>query len=167
MKRVLLITIAFVSLVFIISLSSQDFTYVGAAKCKICHRSETQGKQFPIWEESLHSKSFTALTSDEAKAISSNASENPECLKCHAPLSAKAPELKGEGVTCEACHGPGSLYKKMSIMKNREESVKNGLIAYDSTEAMKKQCLTCHLGHDKPFDFDTAWSKIKHTKPGE
>ena len=167
MKRVLLITIAFVSLIFIISLSSQDFTYVGAAKCKMCHKSETQGKQFPIWEESLHSKSFTALSSDMAKAETPDAPDNPKCLKCHAPLAAKTPELKEEGITCEVCHGPGSLYKKMSVMKSQEEAKKNGLIAYGSSEAIKKQCLICHPGHDKPFDFDTAWSKIKHPKPGD
>ena len=40
-------------------------------------------------------------------------------------------------------------------MKNREESVKNGLIVYDSPEAIKKQCLSCHENaHAKPFDFD-------------
>jgi len=51
-------------------------------------------------------------------------------------------------------------------MKNREESVKNGLIVYGSPDEIKKQCLTCHeSAHDKPFDFAAAWDKIKHPRP--
>jgi excinuclease UvrABC ATPase subunit len=95
-----------------------------------------------------------------------NPTDSPECLKCHAPLYKKASEFKEEGVTCEACHGPGSAYKKLSVMKNREESVKNGLIVYDSPEAIKKQCLSCHENaHGKSFDFDAKWAKIKHPVP--
>ena len=166
MKKIRWIIIGAIAIVFITSLFSQDFTYIGAAKCKICHRTEKQGKQFPLWEERKHSKSFVVLTSEEVKAKVADAPENPECLKCHSPLYEKAPELKEEGVTCEVCHGPGSEYKKLSIMKSREESVKNGLIAYDSPDAVKKQCLTCHENaHDKPFDFATAWEKVKHPVP--
>ena len=166
MKKILLIAIVLIAFVFIISLFSQDFTYVGVGKCKICHKSDKRGKQFPIWEESKHSKSFATLTSEEVKAKVPDAPENPKCLKCHSPLYEKATELKEEGITCEVCHGPGSAYKKLSIMKSREESIKNGLITYDSAEAIKNQCLTCHeMAHDKPFDFKAAWEKIKHPVP--
>lgn len=166
MKNILLIAIFLITFVFIISLLSQDFTYVGVGKCKTCHKSEKRGKQFPIWEESKHSKSFAALTSEEVKAKVPDAPENPKCLKCHSPLSEKAPELKEEGVTCEVCHGPGSAYKKLSIMKSREESVANGLVVYDSPEAIKTQCLSCHeMAHEKTFDFEAAWEKTKHPVP--
>ena len=166
MKKVLLISIISIFLIFIISLFSQEFTYVGANKCKICHKTEKQGKQFILWEEGKHSKSFAPLTSEEAQAEVPDAPENPKCLKCHAPLFEKASEFKEEGVTCEACHGPGSAYKKLKIMKSREESVKNGLIVYESLEAIKTQCLTCHdMAHEKPFDFEAAWEKIKHPVP--
>jgi len=166
MKKVLVIIIVGIVIIFIASLFSQEFTNVGAGKCKICHKTEKQGKQFLIWEEGKHSKSFTALTSEEVKVKVPDAPENPKCLKCHSPLHEKAPELKEEGVTCEVCHGPGSAYKKLSIMKNREESVNNGLIVYETTEAIKTQCLTCHENaHDKPFDFAAAWEIIKHPVP--
>jgi hypothetical protein len=166
MKKFLLISIIGIFLISIISLLSQEFTYVGAGKCKICHKTEKQGKQFPLWEERKHSKSFVPLTTEEVKAKVSDAPENPECLKCHAPLFEKAAEFKKEGVTCEVCHGPGSVYKKLSIMKSREEAVKNGLILYESAEAIKKQCLTCHdMAHEKPFDFEAAWEKVKHPVP--
>jgi len=172
MKKILLILIVLMTLSLLLTLFSQEFTYVGSAKCKICHRSEKQGQQFTIWEESTHSKSFGALTSEEAINVAKEVgvetppAESPKCLNCHAPLFEKAAELKEEGVTCEVCHGPGSDYKKLSVMKSREESVKNGLIVYDSPEAIKKQCLSCHENaHGKPFDFDTKWAKIKHPVP--
>jgi hypothetical protein len=166
MKKVLLISIVGIFLISIISLFSQEFTYVGAGKCKICHKSEKQGKQFLLWEEGKHSKSFAPLITEEVKSNVPDAPQNPECLKCHAPLFEKAAEFKEEGVTCEVCHGPGSVYKKLSIMKSPEEAVKNGLILYESAESIKKRCLTCHdMAHEKPFDFEAAWAKVKHPIP--
>jgi len=172
MKKILLVLIILMALSLILTLFSQDFTYVGAAKCKICHRTEKQGQQHPIWEESKHSKSFAVLASEQALAIAKEAgiavppAESPKCLNCHSPLFEKAAELKEEGVTCEVCHGPGSEYKKLSIMKNQEEAVQNGLIVYASHDVIKKQCLSCHENaHDKPFDFEAKWEKIKHPRP--
>lgn len=159
------------ALVFIIDLFCQEFTYIGAGKCKICHKTEKQGRQFPIWEENQHSKSFAALSSPEAATRAKemgveNPAESPKCFKCHAPLYEKAPELNKEGVTCEVCHGPGSAYKKLSVMKSREESVKNGLIVHDTPEAKKAWCLTCHENaHGKTFDYEASWEKIKHLVP--
>lgn len=173
MRKFILLAVVFIGIIFISSLFSQDFTYVGAAKCKMCHNTEKQGKQYPIWEAGKHSKSFSALTSDKAKEYAqaagvANPPEDSACLKCHSPLAEKAPELKEEGVTCENCHGPGSAYKKMSIMKDHAESVKNGMKEYASTDAIKKWCLTCHENaHDTTFDFEAAWEKVKHMRPTE
>jgi hypothetical protein len=171
MKRIILLTIALIGIIFISSLFSQEFTYVGADKCKVCHKSEKQGQQYPLWEAQKHSKSFQALTSDKAKEIAQSAGvENPaedaKCLNCHGPLHAKAPELKGEGVTCEVCHGPGSEYKKISIMKDHAEAVKNGLADYGSPDDIKKKCLSCHENaHETTFDFEASWEKVKHPRP--
>lgn len=171
MKKVLLIAVILIGIIFIASLFSQEFSYIGAAKCKICHKTEKQGKQYPIWEENQHSKSFAALSSPEAPARAQemgveNPVESPDCLKCHAPLSEKAPEFKEEGITCEVCHGPGSAYKKLKIMKSREESVANGLIVKDTPEEKKEWCLTCHKdAHGQTFDFEVSWEKIKHPVP--
>jgi hypothetical protein len=154
-----------------VPLVSQEFTYVGAQKCKICHRSEKRGKQSILWENSRHSKSYEVLFSDSAleeakkQKLERPPSESPECLKCHAPLFEKETELKVEGVTCEICHGPGSVYKKISIMKNKDEAIKNGLTLYKSSENIKSKCTTCH--QSETFDFDSYWEKIKHTIPGK
>src|SRR5512136_644312 len=130
MKKILVIA-ALAALVLAAMLFAQEFTYVGAQKCQLCHKSEAQGRQYTIWEGTKHAKSFEALTSpkaaDAAKAMGvDKPAEDPKCLKCHAPLCGKAPELKAEGVSCEACHGPGSAYRKLNIMKDRTESAKNG-----------------------------------------
>ena len=151
--------------------AAQEFTYVGAQKCAVCHKSEAQGRQFPIWEGTKHPKSIEALASpkaaEAAKAMGvDKPADDPRCLKCHAPLAAKAPELKADGVSCETCHGPGSGYRKLNIMKDRAESAKNGLILYGSPEAIKAQCMTCHENpHGIAFDFAAAWDKIKHPVP--
>jgi hypothetical protein len=159
--------------VFALALWSQTPTYVGAAKCQICHRSEKQGQQYPIWEMSNHSKSFAALSSPQAaqnaQALGvAKPAEDPKCLKCHAPLYEKTSELKAEGVSCEVCHGPGSEYKVLSIMKDKNEAIKNGLKLYGSPDAIKAFCLTCHENaHGKSFDFAAAWDKIKHPVAGK
>jgi Cytochrome c554 and c-prime len=151
---------------------AQEFTYVGAQKCQICHRTEKQGQQFPLWEKSKHSQSFAALSKPEAAekakamACTMPPPESPMCLKCHSPLAAKAAELKAEGVSCEACHGPGSEYRKLAVMKDKDASVKNGLILYGSADKIKAHCLKCHENaHGTTFDFDASWAKIKHPVP--
>jgi len=169
-KAVILIAITAVAA---LALAAQTFTYVGASKCAICHKSEAQGKQYPIWQASKHSQSLAALSLPQAAECAKaanvqNPPESPACLKCHAPLAEKAPELKADGVSCEVCHGPGSEYKKMNIMKDVALAKQNGLIVYDNPEAIKKQCLTCHAdAHGKSFDFAAAFEKIKHNKPAQ
>jgi hypothetical protein len=173
MKKPFIALALFATLALAAALIGQSFTYIGAAKCAVCHKTETQGKQYPIWQGSKHSQSLAALSSPQAaeyakQANVQNPPESPECLKCHAPLHEKATELKAEGVTCEVCHGPGSEYKKLSIMKDVALAKQNGLIVYENEEAIKTQCLTCHANaHGKSFDFATAVEKIKHSKPGQ
>ena len=156
-----------------LGLAGQVLNYVGVEKCQICHRTDSQGRQYPIWQASQHSSSFSVLGKPEvvAKAKSmgiQDPTDAPQCLGCHSPLAEKAPELKAEGVTCEACHGPGSEYKKLSLMKNPKEAQKNGLAAFADAEDIKTLCLSCHANaHDRPFDFAQAWTKIKHGIPGK
>jgi len=153
--------------------SAKERTYVGAKTCRLCHKSELQGRQFVIWEESLHAMGFAGLSSDKAAEIGkplgiASPVSNAQCLGCHAPLAAKAPELKDEGVTCEVCHGPGSAYKKLSIMQDREKAVQNGLVLYPDAGAIEAHCLKCHQdAHGIAFDFKKAWDLIKHPVPGK
>ena len=156
--------------------------YVGVDGCKKCHKTTKQGKQFPIWEESQHSKAFETLKGEKAVAIAKEkglkvaAHEAPECLKCHAtgydaPAEMKSARFAVEaGVQCESCHGPGSMYKKKTVMKDRDASIAAGMTAiFVADGSAEKQCVSCHNEESptfKPFAFKEMWEKIAHPVPG-
>jgi len=108
-----------------------DHAYVGAEKCKMCHKV-----QYASWLETTHAKA-----TDDAKGSTDPAFE-AKCLGCHATNSDEALA----GVQCEACHGAGADFKKMSIMKDPEAAAANGLVI--PTQAT---CDGCHQdnGHSK------------------
>ena len=151
----------------------KERTYVGASACKLCHKAELQGRQFVIWEKSLHAKSYESPATPRAAEIGkelgvADPKTNAQCLGCHAPLAGKAPELKEEGVTCEVCHGPGSAYKKLSIMQDRDKAVANGLTLYPGPGAIEAHCAKCHQNaHGVVFDFAKGWDIVKHPVPGK
>jgi hypothetical protein len=151
-----------------------DFNYIGVDGCKMCHRSPAKGNQLGKWEESAHSKTFAALASDKAKEIAqakgiADPQQAEACLKCHvtattAPADQKEKTYKVEdGVGCESCHGAGSAYKAIAIMRDQAKSIENGLIVPD-----EKVCLSCH-NEESPtfagFDFAEASKKIAHPNP--
>jgi hypothetical protein len=111
-----------------VAVQAQEHTYVGATKCKMCHKV-----QHTSWAETTHAKATERAKASTDRAFSA------DCLKCHATNASE--ELAG--VQCEACHGPGSDYKKMSIMKDREKAVSNGLLV-----PTQKTCDGCHTGDD-------------------
>ena len=70
-----------------------------------------------------------------------------------------------EGVSCETCHGPGSMYKGASVMKNRELAMTKGMIIPD--EAL---CKTCHNEESptyKGFNYTEMLAKIAHPNPAK
>lgn len=148
--------------------------YVGVKKCKTCHKAEAKGNQFGKWSEAGHSKAFEVLASDAAIAIGTekgidNPQTSDQCLKCHvtgfsAPAEAKAASFdQTEGVGCEACHGAGSGYKKMKIMKDHDAAVAAGL-----TVITEETCTACHNEESptyKEFKFEEAKAAIAHPNP--
>ncbi|MCP5048858.1 MAG: cytochrome C554 [bacterium] len=160
MKRMLIFTI---SLLFVFSLAySADFTYVGVKKCKLCHKGVKKGEVYEKWMSAKHSKAFETL-----KKKNDGSDKNPKCLECHTTGYDKggykigdANAAKFEGVQCESCHGAGSAYKKMKVMKSRDESVKNGMLIPN-----EESCKKCHNKKSptfKGFDFKEAMKKIDH-----
>lgn len=105
-----------------------DHTYVGADKCKMCHKL-----QHASWLETTHAKAT------EAAKASTDREFGAACLGCHATNA----DESLCGVQCEACHGPGSDYKKMSIMKDIEAAKANGLRI-----PTQETCNGCHTGED-------------------
>ena len=150
---------------------------VGSPKCKICHKAKT-GDQWKIWTESKHAQAFETLASEEAKKLAAeqglgDPQQEEACLKCHvtqaflgpeAVVSAKSKYVPGEGVGCEACHGPGSTYKSKKIMTDPEAAKEAGLLMEQSAEA----CARCHNDSSptfKGFDFEKRWAEIAHPVP--
>jgi|SRR5690349_8380656 len=155
-----------------------QFKYVGATTCVgACHKTDAQGKQLDIWQNSKHSQAFKNLQTPEAdkiakdKGFTTPAAETPQCVKCHTigkeidPAEMESTFNKEDGVQCETCHGPGSEYKKLAIMKDRQKAVENGLIIHNEGESF---CTGCHNAESptfKGFSYDEYWEKIKHKKP--
>lgn len=151
--------------------------YVGTKTCGLCHKSEKQGEQLGIWEKSPHANAYKTLLSEEAnkiaeeKGFSTKAVETAECLKCHASGHDVDASLLGkkftieDGVQCETCHGPGSEYKSLKVMKDKELAVQNGLMLYENKEEL---CTKCHNEESptfKGFNLEEMWPKIKHDIP--
>ncbi len=154
------------------------FSYIGVSKCKMCHKGEAKGNHFEIWSASRHAGAYNTLATDEAKAAGAKLGvEDPQksekCLKCHVTAFGVDASLIGEGfkmedgVQCEACHGPGSEYKSIKVMKavvdGTQDPAEVGLVLPD-----EKVCVKCHNEESptyKAFSFAEAYKKIEHKTP--
>jgi hypothetical protein len=166
-------------------------TYVGDGKCLKCH-----SKQVSSWKKTPLAKSLEPLRPtkeaddkalfdlkkksglDPAKDYTLDAT----CLKCHTtgfgkeggypekvtPENEKQAKAMG-AVSCEACHGPGSLYVEHKNARRKEnkdatftqeELLKLGLVLPDATN-----CATCHNKDNPtnsidPFKFEESKKKV-------
>jgi hypothetical protein len=146
--------------------------YVGLKKCKTCHGKELYGDQVSPWREGEHAGAFESLASDKAieyargRDIAGPPQEADECLECHVTGHGVDARLikydlkASDGVQCESCHGPGSDYRKRSIMSDRDESIANGMIPL-STEV----CETCHNDRSPAWDPE-SYTRSDGTKVG-
>ena len=150
---------------------AQAYSYEGVQVCGMCHRTEKSGNQLKVWQESKHAQAYKVLATAEAKKYSKDPEKDAKCLKCHTTAHGVAANLIGakfkveDGVQCEACHGPGSAYKSMAVMKNKADAQKKGLMVHADVE---KFCKTCHNSESptfKSFDFKAMWAKIQHPVP--
>lgn len=152
--------------------------YVGASKCKLCHSADKIGAQFKIWQSSLHAQAFADLASDSAKAVAkargiADPQKAAECLKCHETGYGQAAEMfdttfnPQDGIQCEACHGPGSDYWKMSTMKDLAAK-KIDPSSVGMVIPTQEVCVKCH-NQESPFyhgfDFAAYSAKIAHPVP--
>ncbi len=152
----LMLFIAFSSLAF-----AADTKYIGAKKCKACHM-----KQYKAWKKTKTSTSYENLKPGVKAEAKKKAGLDPdkdyttdkECLRCHTTGYGKPSGFKSLeetpkliNVQCEACHGPGSKYRKI-MKKNkkfkRDEVKAVGWILISEDE---ESCLVCH-GGDSPFN---------------
>jgi len=176
--------------------------YVGDKVCMKCHMRP----QHASWKKTLMANAMKTLEpTDEAKDKTlfekkkaanldpaKDYTTDAKCLKCHTtgygeaggyPVDPKKDEAAGKAATlmgkvsCEACHGAGSLYVKYKepiVTKNNEdkketkftweELAKQGLTKPD--EAV---CAKCHNDQaptkpTEPFKFEDAKTKV-HEHP--
>ncbi len=142
----------------------KNATFIGMKSCQECHASEAIGNQFKIWQTSPHAMAFQILRTGKALQIAKKAGiSHPQsslrCLKCHTTGGGKVETTKDEGVGCEACHGPGSLYFEFSnhaSFANREAAYKKAvslgmypILGIDGIKAREKLCRYCH-NDDRP-----------------
>lgn len=156
----------------------------GSEKCGTCHSLKNLGNQQKVWEQSNHSKAYSVLLTDKAKAFAvSKGLESPEnnklCLRCHTTrgylgLSDFDPSFNlKEGVGCEACHGAGSRYSPAEVMKDEGLFIKNG-----GVKGNEETCTGCHSVkagknivavtekicpfQEKDFDYKAYRERINH-----
>ncbi len=133
--------------------------YVGAKKCKFCHKAE-----YESWLETTHANALETLKPEDRKKDS--------CLICHVTGFGVADTIFA-GVQCEACHGPGSLYKSMKIMskkKYKEDFEKQHQMALDAGLIVptEETCRSCHNEKSptfKGFNYDSMLAIGTHTLP--
>lgn len=141
--------------------------YIGGKKCKACHI-----KQYKAWEKTSMANSFENLNPNVKVEEKKKAGLDPakdyttdaKCLKCHTTGYDKPGGFKNmeetpklANVQCEACHGPGSNYKK--VMKKNKKTWKENGYTSDELKSVgliipsedEKTCLVCH-GGDSPFN---------------
>jgi hypothetical protein len=174
-KHLLLVCIFFI----LVSLGVAEnvpvkFKYVGAKKCGECHMTKEIGNQYMRWLVGRHSHAYWRLAGDWAKFLArqrpkykdiTEPIKEQRCLKCHytgaeEPAEAFADSFyKEEGVGCEACHGPGSAYIALPVMKDKEKFLQNGGIIPG-----EKTCTKCHR-NPAHFKFEEWVKKIHHPIP--
>jgi hypothetical protein len=158
MKKGILIALCILAVCSLVYPGLPD--YIGAKKCKPCHTGPKHANVYEKWEAAVHARAFKTL-----KAIGEE--KNPKCLKCHVTGyneggyktgAPNAPDF--EGVQCESCHGAGSEYVKLSVMKEADSAVGHGLIV-----PMESLCIKCHNEESptfKGFNYQEALKKITH-----
>lgn len=149
--------------------------YVGSEACRSCHIRQEHGSQFLPWVSSRHGAAYWRLATQWSLELARfrphfQDMENPQtdsrCLLCHV-TGAQDPDAlfaasfeKSEGIGCESCHGPGSLYMASSVMSNHE-----AFVAAGGRTPSEETCRGCHRNPDT-FSFDEWWPRIAHGGPG-
>lgn len=154
----LILTVAFSNLA---TANGDGIKYIGAKKCKTCHM-----KQYKAWKKTKMATSFENLKpgvkAEEKTKVGLDPNKDyttdEDCLRCHTTgygkpggfvSMEKTPKLSG--VQCEACHGPGSKYRK--IMKKNKKFKRDEIkaVGWIFPSEDEKGCMVCH-GGDSPFN---------------
>ncbi len=177
---IILVAILLITIVWGAHTEKKHPVYVGARVCAKCHNGKGMGHQFSRWLASKHARAYSVLAKSEAKKIAelSGIPQEPQessmCLGCHA-TGAHVEEWERDetfftqdGIQCEKCHGPGSEYIDMTIMRDPDAAMKAGLMM-----PTMEDCEGCHqvkgshvAVHKLPkLDLQKAMADIAHPTP--
>ena len=154
--------------------------YVGVRVCAGCHAGAGIGNQYSKWLHSKHAAAYAVLAKPESlemaklSGLRTLPQESAICLGCHATAWHTEEWEKDdtfhieEGVQCEGCHGPGSEYASLEVMKDRKKAVQAGLRLPD-----RELCINCHVekgSHtavlNRPVvDLKAGWDQLMHPLP--
>src|SRR5690348_4545425 len=147
--------------------------YIGPGSCAAtsCHGSvrpiagsRILQNEYSTWIlQDKHSRAYQALTGEVAERMArilklgAKAEDSPKCLACHALYT--TPERRGrafeisEGVSCENCHGPASVWLGPHTTRSwlHEKSVTLGMQDTRKVIHRTEKCLECHLGTKNKF----------------
>ena len=148
--------------------------YVGSKICMECHTGPDRGQQDVLWMRSRHAHAYWRLGSDWALYLArlrphyqdlDDPLHDERCTLCHVTGSQDPNALYDasfrpqEGVSCEACHGPGSNYVTVEAMSDPDAfAAAGGRVPDEST------CRSCHRNSEN-FDWHEMWPKIAHPRP--
>jgi hypothetical protein len=143
--------------------------YVGVNKCKMCHM-----KQYKAWQETRHSNALVNLGKADAKAagdvaaklkveLKGPAAQNDACVSCHVtgfhlaggyPGADSTKTAVVSNVTCEACHGPGSLHAAAPMAEKKK---------FINRMVSANMCMQCHTPAMSPnFKYEEYVKKGVH-----
>lgn len=149
--------------------------YVGYKKCGGCHVDERDS-----WLETSHAKTFDLLKPKAREKAKKKAdldpakdyTEDDNCLPCHTTGFGETGGYKKnldkkkakflQDITCEMCHGRGSLYRLMhrkagKLFDNEGKTIpRKVLVKTGQNFDYEEACAACHLNYE-----GSPWEKAK------
>lgn len=145
----------------------QGAKYLGPGSCAAaaCHggiqardTAKVLQNEYSTWiVQDRHARAWNVLQQPTAQRMAQILNigapeKSQKCLVCHALAVPDAqigrPFDISEGVSCESCHGPSSLWLGPHVQASARhaEMVKLGLVDNKNLIVRAEKCLTCHLG---------------------
>ena len=158
---------------------AQDFNqirYLGSKTCLGCHSTTTEAtpytyargfikfNEYPTWAtEDKHTRAYQNLLGPRARGMEkilgqSATGKGAGCLGCHSASPSEEKDLSTgglfnvqEGVSCENCHGPSSVWSgphsQQEFFKlDFAGRAKIGMFDMRKPEHQARNCLSCHIG---------------------
>ena len=145
---------------------AQTPEYTGHRVCTKCHFA-----QGDAWRKTAHAKAFDSLKPNAKAAAKSKGgldpakdyTADPNCVPCHVTGYGESGGYKADmnpddaklvvGVTCEACHGAGSIYRQKhadavdKLKSSGETTDRKALLDARQNFDYESACARCHLNY--------------------